>query len=76
MPAVIDPDIVKIAVQLENDSEEGAQLIEFDQKSTLTGKSTSIQLCDILFEIIILISHIPIFSHHTKFMPKLENHRR
>lgn len=34
MPAVIDPDIVKIAVQLENES---AQLIEFDQKSTLTG---------------------------------------
>lgn len=34
MPVVIDPSIVKIAVELENHS---AQLIEFDQKSTLTG---------------------------------------
>lgn len=35
MPAVIDPDIVKIAVEFEKET---AQLIEFDQKSTLTGK--------------------------------------
>lgn len=35
MPAAIDPSIVKIAVELENHT---AQLIEFDQKSTLTGK--------------------------------------
>lgn len=34
MPAAIDPSIVKIAVELENHT---AQLIEFDQKSTLTG---------------------------------------
>lgn len=36
MPAAIDPSIVKIAVELENHT---PQLIEFDQKSTLTGKS-------------------------------------
>lgn len=36
MPAVIDPSIVKIAVELENHT---PQLIEFDQKSTLTGKN-------------------------------------
>lgn len=35
MPAAIDPSIVKIAVELENHT---PQLIEFDQKSTLTGK--------------------------------------
>lgn len=34
MPAAIDPSIVKIAVELENHT---PQLIEFDQKSTLTG---------------------------------------
>lgn len=36
MPAAVDPTIVKIAVELENHT---AQLIEFDQKSTLTGNA-------------------------------------
>lgn len=41
MPAAVDPSIVKIAVELENslrNTTHTAQLIEFDQKSTLTGK--------------------------------------
>lgn len=38
MPAAIDPSIVKIAVELEDHT---AQLIEFDQKSTLTGINLS-----------------------------------
>lgn len=41
MPAAIDPSIVKIAVELENHT---AQLIEFDQKNTLTGKYESLKL--------------------------------
>lgn len=35
MPVHIDPNIVKIAVELENHQ---AQLIEFDQKISLTSK--------------------------------------
>lgn len=36
MPLVIDPTIVKIAVELEDRAQLG-QLIKFDQKSPLTG---------------------------------------
>lgn len=35
MPAQVDPNIVKIAVELENHQ---AQLIEFDQKVSLTSE--------------------------------------
>lgn len=39
MPVQIDPNIVKIAVELENHQ---AQLIEFDQKISLTSKSRAL----------------------------------
>lgn len=52
MPAAIDPSIVKIAVELENHT---AQLIEFDQKSTLTGKMSHITSeCKVLKLVILL----------------------
>lgn len=51
MPAAIDPSIVKIAVELENHT---AQLIEFDQKSTLTGKMSHITSECKLFKLVIL----------------------
>lgn len=49
MPAAVDPSIVKIAVELENHT---AQLIEFDQKSTLTGMPQTLNISNaMLFNI-------------------------
>lgn len=68
-PVTVDPTVVKIAVELENHT---AQLIEFDQKSTLTGMypeqiARQFHSFDFAYSYVLILH-----SDYTKFMPKLE----